>query len=88
MADHSSEVPATDSVVSQATANSSEVPVSLVGQMLQSANTSVGSDASLTVMTGVYIEEGPTFVYARRTPLLYRSGAWARAIPLFKRTIP
>ena len=34
------------------------------------------------------VEEGPTFVYARRVPMLYRSGAWARAIPLFKRTIP
>lgn len=85
MADHSSEAQNSDSVVSQETANSSEETDSDVTNGAMTANTSVGSDARLTLMTGVYEAE---FVLFRAVPLLYRSGAYSRKLPEFKRSIP
>ena len=85
MADHSSEAQSSDSVVSQETANSSEESNSDVSNGTMTANTSVGSDARLTLMTGVYTA---AYVYYRRIPPVYRSGAYSRKVPLFKRSIP
>ena len=49
------------------------------------ANTSAVATASITVMTGIYEAE---FVLFRAVPLIYRSGAYSRKVPLFKRSIP
>ena len=72
MADHSSEIQALNSVPNQ---------------MLPTGNTSVGSNASLTVMTGVYIAE-ITEIRFRSVPLIFRSGAYSREIPIFNRSNP
>ena len=87
MANHSSEMQNSDSIVSQETANSSEIFNTKLINGIKTANTSVGSDASLTVMTGIY-EEEIIEVRFRTIPLIFRSGAYIREIPFFNRSIP
>ena len=87
MADHSSEVRGSDLVVSQETANTSEMAEQDLSHNTMTANTSIGSDASLTIMTGTY-EEEIVEIRLRTIPLIFRDGAYTREIPFFGRSIP